>query len=751
MPDIDYLYGKPPIVGPDLYSTPREMMPAVDLVKCFSDLCEKYNQVAKKDLVNSYLKILLMDVADEKKILPKLLPNGSSRGKYKYGDDHFEYCYQDHFGNAPCKKGHWLKRASHEAAEPNSEIRGYCIFSFISFIEGCNTPLEAVECVAKYLKVNFLERNTTQPNEIGGYSFVDKAFRYLPSAFEDVATHFLGPTNQKPYEFHNMFGKVIFALRVWKVHGQDSIQLFRTTQRYEENGKAKYLETCIAPPWKMVIYNLDLINEQKIDDIFIHDDIGRTRSWDQSGINTWSGEITFVSEIEWDILKKRNVKYVFDPRSLSSCKIAMKLREKFDEIATGLELITCEETYQEENIECSSSYDPKDKKMNFKTRTLKSEDEFYDLAKEYHGNDIDKRPKNEGLRYQVRTLQDLSGIKEEIQFMVHPLFKKGEFVVLFAASGIGKSFVTLDLVLMIAGGGSWDERLSAKQQYKILYVDAENDFLEIDMRLKGLIKGNYGNEEKLLKNIVWIYFLDPKNEDTCDLSIEKDRQAIGDRAKGFDLLVLDNLDALTSPNISTNRKEWMGISTWIKSLNKKGTAVLLLHHENKEGKMSGTVNIVQNANMTISLTEPSVEQEAVFPTKGKKVIFKPEKTRYLRKDDEKKGFLLVYNDENGQINRTILSLEGRPIEKENKSFVTEEDINKYKLNKLDILILNKARNPDVEFVTAADFKDENAKGRKGQTVTDHFDKLVKLGLLVGEGENKGRKYRAVDKDTQTED
>jgi len=737
------------IEGPVLSYNPCEIMPSVNLVNCFSDLCEKYKLVPKKDLINSYLRILLMDVEDEKKILPKILPNGLL-GTYKYADDRFEYCYQKHSGNAPCEKGHWLKKASCETTVPNSETRGYCIFSFVSIIDGCNTPLEAVECVAKYLGVNLLERNTTQPNEIGGYIFVERAHSYLPSATEDVATYFLG-RHQESYEFHNMYGKAIFALRVWKAHGQDPIHLFMTRQRHEINGK--YLDTCIAPPWKKAIFNLHLINNQRNDDIFIHDDIGRTKTWKMSGINTWSGESTFVSEIEWVILKDRSVKYVFDPRNHSSCEIAIKLKKEFYEIATELELVTYEEIYQEEYRESLSSSDPDDKNVVVKIRTLKSDDEFYDLAKEYHGNEIDKRPKQEGLKYQVRKLRDLSGIKEDRQFMVHPLFRKGEMIVLFGAPGVGKSFVALDLVLMIAGGGSWNERLSAKQQYKILYIDAENDSLDNDQRLKGLINGNYGNEKEILKNIDYIYLLDSDNEDNFDLSLEEKRQEIGDLVKGVDLLVLDNLDALTSPNISTNTNEWMNISTWIKSLNKKGTAVLLLHHENKAGKMSGTVKISQNANMTISLSLPSVDQEA-FPIKGTKVIFQPEKTRRLRKD-EKKGFLLVYNDENGRIDRTVLSLDGRPIEKENKDLVTEEEKNNYELDELDIYILNKVRKTDVAFVKNGDFKHfkyENGKGRKSTAIGDHLIKLVKLRLLESNEKPKNeRKYWMAGREAPTGD
>jgi hypothetical protein len=399
-------------------------------------------------------------------------------------------------------------------------------------------------------------------------------------------------------------------------------------------------------------------------------------------------------------------------------------------------------------MESSSSHDPDDKKIIVKIRRLKSDDEFYGLAKEYHGNDIDKRPKKEGLRYQVRSLRDLNDIKVDRQFMVHPLFGKGEMIVLYGAPGVGKSFVVLDLVLMMAGGGSWNERLSAKQQYKILYIDAENDLDEFDLRLKELICGNYRKENEILKNIRPILLNDPENDVKLDLSNTENQQEIEELVKGVDLLVLDNLGTLTPSHNEITAKVWMEISTWIRSLNKKGAAVLLVHHENKAGKLSSTGRIAQNAHLIISLSEPS-EEENGFSTKGTMVKFQFTKARRLRKR-EKEGFLLVYNDENGKIDRTILSLEGRPIKIEFKNLVSEKEIKTYKLNKLDIAILNRARNPDVEFVTAADFKDENAKGRKGQTVTEHFDKLVKLGLLAGEGENKGRKYRAVDMEDPSE-
>jgi len=718
MPDTWTIFGRPQIVGPDLFTPPRKTLPAVDLVRIFNELRIKNGPVSKQDLVNLYLRILLMVESDEKSILERLLPNGKNINEYMYSDDFFEYCLRTHWKTDFRQRGKWSKKTS-------PRVSGHCIFSLISFLKGC-THFQAIEYVAETMKVDFSQRNTIQPNGIDGYTFIEDAHHYQPDDIEDVASWILGPY-QESYDFFTKYGAYSFSLKLWKVKGEDPILLFMTRQRCKVNDKYRYRDTFIAPPWWIdVIYNLHLIHEQKNDIIFMHDDLRRIKDWNAPGINTWSGELAYVTKIDWSILKDRSVQYVFDPRRLPSCKIAVKLKKKFDEMGTELEFIT------HDDMKLKSCY------------------EFNDLVKEYHGPGlgIDLKPKDKGIKFHVRTLRDLSDIKVDRQFIVHPLFGNGEFIVLYSAPGVGKSFVALDLSLMIAGGESIGGRLSSQQQsHKVFYIDGENDPNEFEMRLKGIIRGNYMKEKEILKNISWLCLSDPKNEVKLDLSDAEDRQKIEELVEGFDFLVLDNLGTLTPSQNEITPKVWMEISTWICSLKQKGIAVLLVHHENKAGGMSGTGKIAQNANLIISLSEPS-EEEKELSTKGTMVKFQIPKARRLR-DYERERFFLVYNDENGQIDRTVLSLDGSIIE--NTNFVTEREINEFGLNKLDIDILNKARNPNVEFITAGDFKDKNVGGRRGTTVTERLNRMVKLGLLEMIGKNKGAKYWAAGKEVSFED
>ena len=215
-------------------------------------------------------------------------------------------------------------------------------------------------------------------------------------------------------------------------------------------------------------------------------------------------------------------------------------------------------------------------------------------------------------------------------------------------------------------------------------------------------------------------------------------------------MVMDNLGTLFSLENEQDVKRLREIFDWFRRLNKKGIAVLLVHHVTKSGTPRGTGKILHDVNVIMSISEPSKEEKK--SSSLEKMVRFEIRGRSL-KTEEKKGFFLAYNDDvKGQINRTILSLEGSPIEKETKSFVKYEEIQEYKLDKLDIDILNKARNPDVPFVTAGDFKDENADGRKSTAVGDHLKRLVDLGLLeTNKKKTKGKKYWMAGREAPAED
>jgi hypothetical protein len=325
---------------PDFFSPPCEIRPTVDPVDLFFKVQKKYNHVPQKDQILSYLRIRYMGVNDALVILHNLLPNGKRFGDI-YCDGPFKYCLLDHWGKHGHKRrGYWWSEASIES----SEIIGHCIFSMVSFITGCS-PIQAIEYVAEILKVPFSEVSSIQPNSIEGYAFIEQAHAYHvdgdDEVVKEVTSQILAPCHES-YDFLNKYGANSISLFVWREQGEAPLQLFKTKQYCKDNDK--YFDTFIAPlSWTNVIYNLNLIHEQNNDVVFIHDEIGRTKDWKDTGINTWSGELAYVSKIDWSILKGRNVQYVFDPKRLSSCMIGAELMNIFNGIGSKLEFIICDE------------------------------------------------------------------------------------------------------------------------------------------------------------------------------------------------------------------------------------------------------------------------------------------------------------------------------------------------------------------------------------------------------------------------
>lgn len=395
----------------------------------------------------------------------------------------------------------------------------------------------------------------------------------------------------------------------------------------------------------------------------------------------------------------------------------------------------------------SSSSVPDHKKKDFKIKKLKSYEEFCDSVKEIHN--IDLKPKEKKAADLIMTLRKLEDIEDEIPFMLEKLFKKGELVLIAGPAKIGKSYFTMDTCMTLADGGSMGNRLSTKKPYKVLYLDAEMSRTEFELRLKKLIIGNSRNADRVTKNLHFICLLDLKGDDKLDLTNPDDQLRFIAMCKKYDLVTMDNLGTLFPPRHADTADGWRDIfNSLLKAIKDNGAAILLLHHLNKENIIRGTSKIKDDAHLLLTLAEPTEKIDG-FPLEGTIIDCHISAARNLNRA-EREPFTLVYNEVNGCIKRSVFSLDGSPIASNN--FVTEDEIKGRELDQLDVDILNKARNPEVQFVTAGNFKDENTSGRKPTAVSDHLKKLVALELLkTNDKKTKGKKYWAVGKKAPLEE
>jgi KaiC/GvpD/RAD55 family RecA-like ATPase len=159
-----------------------------------------------------------------------------------------------------------------------------------------------------------------------------------------------------------------------------------------------------------------------------------------------------------------------------------------------------------------------------------------------------------------------------LDWHIKGVLPRAELVILYGASGSGKSFLAFDMVAAIATGAAWHGRRTA--QSRVVYVVAEGaaGFLN---RLKAYAKTHSGCFPGL--HII---------ADAPNLLRETDYASLAsaiDASGGADLIVIDTL-AACSPGADENAAKDMGrVIEHCKQLRKAtGATVLLVHHSGKD-------------------------------------------------------------------------------------------------------------------------------------------------------------------------
>lgn len=205
--------------------------------------------------------------------------------------------------------------------------------------------------------------------------------------------------------------------------------------------------------------------------------------------------------------------------------------------------------------------------------------------------------------------------KEEIavpHMILSPWLTDGNISMLYAPRGIGKTWLSLSLAVMITRKngeglkiGPWEVRNPSG----CLYVDGEMGEYELQDRLKTLEK-MYGEEsEETPLTILAASRYAKAHGAQINISTEEYRNAIYqylfDNDKYY-LLILDNIASLT-PGIKENSKEdWDPINQWLISLRHLGVSVLLIHHSGKGNAQRGTSGREDALDCVINLRRPGI-------------------------------------------------------------------------------------------------------------------------------------------------
>lgn len=221
------------------------------------------------------------------------------------------------------------------------------------------------------------------------------------------------------------------------------------------------------------------------------------------------------------------------------------------------------------------------------------------------------------------------------EYLIAPIIKEGGSAMLFASRGVGKTFVSLGIGFALASGqdvfnGKW----IASKPRKVFFIDGEMDISTIRERLESLMK--YSKVSTYEDNN--LQFLTPDmQEDSSmpDLSTKAGQNYVEELIDDdVALIIIDNISTLCRTGDENDAESWQSMQDWIRKMNYKNIAVLLVHHTNKKGKDArGTSKKEDTLHTAIKLEQPLNYK----PEQGARFIISYTKNRHFYGDDAK-GF-----------------------------------------------------------------------------------------------------------------
>lgn len=192
--------------------------------------------------------------------------------------------------------------------------------------------------------------------------------------------------------------------------------------------------------------------------------------------------------------------------------------------------------------------------------------------------------------------------------IVTPWLMDGQAALIWAAGGVGKSWLTLSLSIAVAGGGRVHEWEAPKAR-RVLFLDGEMDQRDLAERVRSLIdtEAVSGVDAAALRKNLIFYPRQAQNPDATffDIADPDSQSAIQKAAEkhGADLLVIDNLSTVADSLSDENDAAAMTpIMQFLLRMKQAGIATILVHHSRKDGSAArGSTKLATTFNVMIGL------------------------------------------------------------------------------------------------------------------------------------------------------
>lgn len=203
--------------------------------------------------------------------------------------------------------------------------------------------------------------------------------------------------------------------------------------------------------------------------------------------------------------------------------------------------------------------------------------------------------------------------------LIDPWLPQGGLAMIYAARGIGKTYLALSIAYALSTGQSllgWQ----CEKSVPVLYIDGEMPLGDLRGRLDRIRRGAGG--ETLSDENLRILAADMSRDGIPDLATEAGQRLILDNLGDARVVILDNVSTLLGIR-ENEADDWGPVQRFMLHLRRRGISVIIIHHAGRSGQARGTSRREDVLDTVITLTRPDDYVE----TQGARFEIRFEKSR----------------------------------------------------------------------------------------------------------------------------
>ena len=187
--------------------------------------------------------------------------------------------------------------------------------------------------------------------------------------------------------------------------------------------------------------------------------------------------------------------------------------------------------------------------------------------------------------------------------------REGDLGFIFAARGVGKTWMALLIGNAIAEGlalGKWEP---GERPRRVFYVDGEMSLADTQARARAIGITS--------ENFRWLHHehLFDSQEITLNIAQPECQRRISALLQPGDVLLLDNLSCLCRGVLENDNDAWELLLPWLLSLRRRKVTVIVIHHAGRNGEMRGASRREDAADWVLRLrddTQDDTQEKAIL-------------------------------------------------------------------------------------------------------------------------------------------